>query len=271
MSEAPKAVPPLVVKLGGQALETPDAASELATEIAELAAERPVIIVHGGGNDVSDWSRRLGIAPQFHEGLRVTDDASLEVATAVLAGLRNKELVAILRGAGIDAIGLSACDGELAVLEPHPESATLGRVGRIVGIRAVLLRGLLHAGLVPVLASVGAQGGRLWNVNADELAGAVARAMGATNVIFLSDTPGVVVSGEVVREIACGDVQSVLDHPEVQGGMRPKLRAAADAVCRTGDMGCITRWEGRGSLRRAMTGEAGTCVVTKEATGVAHD
>ena len=262
---------PLVVKLGGQALESAEAARALAQEIASLAAERSVLVVHGGGQDVSDWSRRLGLTPQFHEGLRVTDEASLQVATAVLAGLRNKELVALLREAGVDAIGLSACDGELAVLEPHPESATLGRVGRVVGIRAELLRGFLEIGLVPVLASVGAQGGHLWNVNADELAGAVARAMQATNLIFLSDTPGVVIAGEVVREIDPEEVPALLAHPDVGGGMIPKLRAAADAVCQSGDMGCITRWAGEGSLRRAMAGSEGTCIVTREHTGVAHD
>lgn len=264
MVENGTTVPPLVIKLGGQALESPEAARELAQEIASLAAERRVLVVHGGGHDVSDWSRRLGLTPQFHEGLRVTDEASLEVATAVLAGLRNKELVALLREAGVDAIGLSACDGELATLEPHPESATLGRVGRVVGIRAELLQGFLETGLVPVLASVGAQGGTLWNVNADELAGAVARAMGATNLIFLSDTPGVLIAGEVVREIDPEEVPALLAHPDVQGGMLPKLRAAASAVRHSGDMGCITRWSGAGSLRRAMAGTEGTCIVTKQ-------
>src|SRR5207245_9215619 len=100
---------PLVLKLGGRALEAPDAAGELAAEVAALRV--PVVIVHGGGVEVSAWCMRLGLAPRFVEGLRVTDDATLEVVAAVLAGLANKRLVAALRAAGVDAVGLAALAG----------------------------------------------------------------------------------------------------------------------------------------------------------------
>lgn len=250
----------LVLKLGGRACEAPDALHDLAAEIAGLRNERPVILVHGGGNEVSEWSRRLGITPRFHDGLRVTDEASLEVAVAVLAGLRNKELVAVLLHAGADAMGLAGCDGGLVTLEPHPDAATLGRVARVTGVRGELLAGLLAQGLLPVLASVGAYRGALWNVNADELAGAVAQALGATGTVFLSDTPGVSVNGELLDEIAVADVPSWLSHPEIHGGMRPKLAAAAVAAA-GGGFACITAWQGPGTVRRAAAGMLGTRVV----------
>jgi acetylglutamate kinase len=258
----------LVVKLGGRALEAPDAARELAAEVAALRLARAVVLVHGGGGEVSEWSRRLGLAPSFSDGLRVTDAAALEVAVAVLAGLRNKQLVALLRDAGADAVGLAACDGGLAAIAPHPESVVLGHVARVASVRAELLHRLLDEGYVPVLASIGALEGRLWNVNADELAGAVAQALGAASTVFLSDTPGVRARGAVLAEIAAGDVPAWLADPEVQGGMRPKLMAAAAAVASGSGTACITQWQGVNTLRRAAAGELGTRVVHRQETRV---
>ncbi|HEX4812052.1 MAG TPA: hypothetical protein VFV66_04810, partial [Nonomuraea sp.] len=137
---------PVVVKLGGTTVAEQD---QLLDEIAALARERPVVVVHGGGNRVTEWLGRLGIASRFEHGLRVTDAPALEAAAAVLRGVINVELVAALRGRGVDAVGLSGVDGGIFGGERVPG---LGYVARVTGIRRPLLDQLLASGRVPVVA-----------------------------------------------------------------------------------------------------------------------
>ena len=252
---------PIVVKLGGRALEAEGALRELAAELAQ----GPAVLVHGGGNEVTAWSERFGLAPRFSGGRRVTDPATLEVAAAVLAGLVNKRLVAGLRAHGIDAIGLSALDG-IARCERVPE---LGEVGRVTAIDPHLLETLLSGGRVPVLASLGQADGGLLNVNADDFAAAVAAALSAEALVLLSDAPGLVLEGAIVPTVASGDVEALLASPEVTGGMAPKLEAAraatASGAC---DAAWIARWDGAGTLSKLL---AGNGTGTRIAEGVAHD
>ncbi len=187
-------IAPVVIKLGGRALEA-TAPAALAAELAPLSGR--VLLVHGGGAEVSAWCRRAGLEPRFADGLRVTDAATLEIAVAVLAGLANKRLVAGLAANGAPAIGVSAADGGIAQVVLH-EDARLGRVGRILKLNAEPLRALLAAGFMPVLASIGADGETLLNLNADDLAGAVAAALGSPALVLLSDTPGVAIDGAFV-------------------------------------------------------------------------
>jgi len=237
---------PLVLKLGGRALEAPDAAGELAAEVAALRV--PVVIVHGGGVEVSAWCMRLGLAPRFVEGLRVTDDATLEVVAAVLAGLANKRLVAALRAAGVDAVGLAALDGGTVTAAPHPDARRLGAVGRVDAVNPALLETLLAAGRVPVLSSLAADGGRLLNVNADDLAAALAGALGARSLVLLSDTPGVRLGGEWVARLEGEALGDAISHPEVAGGMKPKLAAARAALGAGVSRVQIAGWAGPGTL-----------------------
>jgi len=252
---------PLVVKLGGRALEAEGALKELAAELAN----RPAVLVHGGGNEVTAWSERFGLAPRFSGGRRVTDPATLEVAAAVLAGLVNKRLVAALRACGIDAIGLSALDG-IAACAKVPE---LGEVGRVTAIDPRLLEALLADGRVPVLASLGQADGALLNVNADDFAAAVAAALSAEALVLLSDTPGLLLGGAIVPAVAAGDIAALLGSPEVTGGMAPKLEAAraatASGAC---EAAWIAQWRGAGTLSALL---AGTGTGTRIAEGVAHD
>jgi acetylglutamate kinase len=265
-ARAVAATGPIVIKLGGRALETPDAARELARELIRLSGG--TLVVHGGGAEVTDWCARLGIEPRFHDGLRVTDAATLDVATAVLAGLANKRLVATLRDAGVDAVGLSAVDGGVIDVEPHPDAARLGAVGQVTAVHPHLLESLLAHGRVPVLASIGAAGGALLNVNADDLAAAVAGALRARALVLLSDTPGLKLDGEVVARVAAGEVVGLLARDDVQGGMRPKLRAAATALEIGAGRVTIGAWNGAGTLAALMNGNGGTTLVadTLEAT-----
>jgi acetylglutamate kinase len=250
---------PIVLKLGGRALDAPGAAAELAGALAGRAAD--TVIVHGGGAEVSAWCARLGIAPRFADGLRVTDPDTLEVAVAVLAGLANRRLVAALRAGGVDAVGLAALDG-VATVEPHADAARLGAVGRVTGVAPERLRALLEHGQTPVLASIGACGTELLNLNADDLAAALAAALGAEALVLLSDTPGLVLDGAVVPELEPASLDAALADPRVTGGMRPKLRAAREAVLGGAARAHIAAWQGPGSLDAILAGDARCTTVT---------
>lgn len=241
---------PVVIKLGGRALETPGARRELAEALALTPGPR--VLVHGGGAEVSAWCERLGLEPRFLDGLRVTDESTLEVAVAVLAGLANKRLVAALREAGLDAVGLSALDGGIATAALHPGAGHLGEVGCVHSIAPALIETLLAQGHVPVLASIAALGSRLLNINADDFAAALAAALGARVLVLLSDTPGLVLAGERVAQLKSAELETALAHPDVQGGMRPKLEAARAALAAGVARVHIAAWEGPGTLRELL-------------------
>jgi acetylglutamate kinase len=258
----------LVVKLGGRALEAPGALSECAAALREAGpsgrsarahalAGRPTLVVHGGGAEVTAWCARAGIEARFADGLRVTDPATLEIATAVLAGLANKRLVAALRAHGVDAVGLAALDGGIARVSRHPESATLGEVGAIDSVDTTLLESLLAAGRMPVLASLGDDGaGALLNLNADDVAAAIAAALPAGDLLLLSDTPGLKLGGTIVRSLDPAALEEAIAHPEVSGGMLPKLRAARLALAAGVQRVHIAAWQGARTITDILGGTA---------------
>jgi acetylglutamate kinase len=251
--------PPAVIKLGGRALETPGALDTFARAAAEPGAPR--VLVHGGGSEVSAWCARLGVEPHFLDGLRVTDDATLEVATAVLAGLANKRLVAALRAAGADAVGLAALDGDTVQVTLHPAHTRLGRVGAVTGVDTALLDTLVATGRLPVLASIGAADGALLNLNADDVAAALAAALGGP-LLLLSDTPGLSIAGEIVPRLHTGVMDTLMKHPDIQGGMRPKLHAARHAVDHGAPFARIAQWSPGVTLRELLgTDGPGTTLV----------
>jgi len=241
---------PVVVKVGGRSLEAPGASRELASAVASFSGG--AILVHGGGRDVTDWCARLAIEPRFADGLRVTDAATLDVAVAVLAGLSNKRLVAALRAGGADAVGLAALDS-IAEVAPTAD-VRLGAVGEIVAVHTTLLETLLAQGRTPVLASIGAHEGALLNLNADTLAGSIAAALQARALVLLSDVPGLALDGTHVPQLDPAQLDDVLAHPDAKDGMRPKLRAARDAVRGGASCAVIGAWSGPGSLARLLAG-----------------
>ncbi len=249
----------LVVKLGGRALEAPGALAECAAALRDAtAAGRATLVVHGGGAQVTAWCERAGLAPRFADGLRVTDPATLEIAAAVLGGLANKRLVAALRARGIDAVGLSALDGGTVQARRHTHSATLGEVGEVASVDPALVLALLASGRTPVLASLGDDGaGALLNLNADDVAAAIAAALPAGDLLLLSDTPGLVLDGTVVRSLDRATLTQVLERPDVTGGMRPKLRAAQSALAAGVTRVHIAAWQGPGTISAVLAG-AGT-------------
>jgi acetylglutamate kinase len=253
----------LVVKLGGRALEAPGALREFAAALREAGepggSARATLVLHGGGAEVSAWCLRAGLTPRFADGLRVTDAGTLEIAAAVLAGLANKRLVAMLRAHGLDAVGLAALDGGIVRARRHAEAATLGDVGEIEGVDTALLETLLAAGRVPVLASLGDDGaGALLNLNADDAAAAVAGALPAGDLVLLSDAPGLLLDGKVVPTLDESELAGVLmkEDKAVTGGMRPKLRAAQSALAAGVSRVIIAAWQGPGTLAALLAGTA---------------
>jgi acetylglutamate kinase len=233
---------PLTVKLGGAVAGT---ALDVLHVLAE-SADPSLVIVHGGGSEVGDWSRRLGIEPRFHDGLRVTDEATIEVVVAVLGGLVNARLVAQLQATGRQAIGLTGADG--GMLEIRPMGADLGAVATVADVKASVLDALLSAGLTPVIASIAADAeGTLYNLNADEVAGAVAAARGG-ELLLCTDVSGVQRDGALLRSLDVAQAEAMLADGTATAGMRPKLRAAVTAA----RAGCEVRiLDGRSALALA--------------------
>jgi acetylglutamate kinase len=246
----------LLVKLGGRALEAPGALEECATTLrAHAVGGRATLVLHGGGAEVTAWCNRAGIEARFADGLRVTDAPTLEIAAAVLAGLANKRLVAALRARGADAVGLSVLDGGIVRARRHAQTAVLGEVGEVESVDASLLETLVVTGRMPVLASLGDDGaGALLNLNADDVAAAIAAALPAGDLVLLSDTPGLKLGGEVVRDVRADELPALLEHPEVLGGMRPKLRAAGTALAAGVRRVHIAAWQGPGTLAALLAG-----------------
>lgn len=219
----------------------------------------PLVIVHGGGPLVDEWSRRLGLAPRFERGLRVTDEPTRDVALAVLRGLANARLVAALVQRGVPAVGVSGLDGGL--LRAERESPELGYVGRITLVDSSLVEELLELGRVPVVApaALEARGTETLNVNGDSVAGALAVAIGARLLAFLTDVPGVRGrDGKVIPSLDRERIRALVEDGTIEGGMLPKVEAcllAAAAGCRAAIL------SGGDALDRLVAGEsAGTMV-----------
>src|SRR3954454_9093990 len=225
----------VVIKYGGAAMDDPALREEFARDVVLLkyVGMHP-IVVHGGGPDITHYMQRLDLPVEFVGGLRVSDAQTVEVAKMVLVGKVNKDIVLRLGRHGQPAVGLCGDDGLLfrvATME-GPGGEDIGYVGRIERVDVDVVRHIA-ADYIPVIASVGAdRAGNSHNVNADEAAGAVARALGAYKVIFLTDVSGWLRDAQdpasVISECAADEVEAAL--PDVAGGMRPKLRACLDAI-----------------------------------------
>ena len=224
---------PRVVKLGGNELDRPDWLAGCARALARLD---PVVVVHGGGHAVSALSHRLGLPVQKRDGRRVTSPEVAEVVELVMAGPVNRKVVAALRAAGLDAVGLSGVDGGLLTARPGP--VELGHVGEIADVRVALLESFLLAGLTPVIAPMAPGGGvggddvdrPPFNVNADDAAAAIAGALQAAELLLVSDVPGVQVDGALRPALDVGEIETLIELGVAADGMAAKLRAATTAL-----------------------------------------
>jgi acetylglutamate kinase len=222
---------PIVVKIGGSTLGSYDTTLE---DLVKLQTQGvPLVVVHGGGQLASDWLAKLGISTGFVNGLRVTDAASLKVVTAVLGGLVNKELVVAIQSLGGKAIGISGSDGNL--LRARIKNHELAYAGEIVAVDPAPLRLLLEAGYMPVVAPISSgmvdDNVTLLNVNGDTAAGAIAAALAAEKLVFMTDVDGIHDSmGRVIPKLDLAGAQALLTSGTASGGMIPKIEASIRAL-----------------------------------------
>jgi acetylglutamate kinase len=226
----------VVIKYGGAAMNDPALREEFARDVVLLkyVGLNP-IVVHGGGPDITAYMERLGLPVRFVDGLRVSDAATVEVAKMVLIGKVNKDIVLRLNRHGQPAVGLSGDDGQLFRVgrREGPDGTDLGFVGRIERVHVDVLNHVAQD-YIPVVASVGSdREGNSYNINADEAAGAIARALGAYKIIFLTDVRGWLRNPDdptsVISEARADEVEAAIDSG-VAGGMLPKLKACLDAI-----------------------------------------
>jgi acetylglutamate kinase len=242
-----------VIKLGGATLDGGGAPLE---EVAALVRSGlRVVIVHGGGALISQWLDRVGVPTRFQDGVRVTDEPALEVATMVMRGVVNTGVVAGLARFGVAAAGLSGVDDGLLRARRKPE---LGLVGEVESVNTVALNALLDQGIVPVIAPLGLDAdGTLLNINADTAAAAIAAALEADAALFMTDVPGVRdAGGAVLPRLDRGDVERLIADGVIAGGMIPKVRACLDAL-RGARMAAILDGRTAGALSGSLRDESG--------------
>lgn len=233
-----------VLKVGGRQLDDPEFLRELAEQIRPLVGQ--VVVVHGGGKGTSQLTERLGLQPRFVDGLRVTDTETLQVAVMGLAGLAKIQLVQALQSRGVPALGLTGVDGGLVRCRKlsHPEH-DLGHVGEPVEVDAAAIKRLTQAGFVVCLSPLCLdERGELFNVNADPVAAAVATALEAERLIFLTDVAGVLLDGAVLPQLDRRRFAELTESGEIGPGMLPKLTACFAALDRGVRQVLITNLKG---------------------------
>ncbi|HEX8153877.1 MAG TPA: acetylglutamate kinase [Thermoanaerobaculia bacterium] len=224
-----------VIKLGGSLLDDVQRRDAALGAIANAwNAGEQLVLVHGGGKHVDAALAKAGIAKRTHAGLRITDDATLEIVVSVLAGTVNKMLVAELTKLGVRAAGISGCDASTLVAAQHPPvgGVDLGHVGEITKSNPTLVRSMLNYGVMPVVSSVAmSAGGELFNVNADAAASALAVSLNASMLHFITDVAGLLdADGSVIPQIDPPRVATLMQSGVVNGGMLPKLHSALRAA-----------------------------------------
>lgn len=233
----------VVIKYGGHAMKDDELKRAFAKNIVLLKyiGVNPVI-VHGGGPQIGKMLDQLGISSQFREGMRITDQATMDVVEMVLGGRVNKEIVNLLNLSGGRAVGLSGKDGWLIKArklemfldrkDAPPELIDLGNVGEVVGVQVSLILSLEREGFIPVIAPVGVDDeGNTYNINADSVAGAVAAALRAKRLILLTDVPGILdKNGELVSSYTLPAAAMAIGDGTIQGGMIPKVKCCLEAL-----------------------------------------
>ncbi len=218
----------IVIKYGGSAMVDKNLQNAVLRDIALLSCVGvQIVVVHGGGPEINQWLKRLGIEPVFLDGLRVTDKETMDVVEMVLAGRVNKQIVSGINNHGSLAIGLCGIDGRLIEARTHG-SGSHGFVGEVAKVNTKVLDPLLEKGYVPVISSIAnSVDSRSHNINADTVAGELAAALGAEKLILLTDTPGILRNendaSSLIEKIRLSEARRLIEEGIVKGGMRPKV------------------------------------------------
>jgi acetylglutamate kinase len=259
----------LLVKLGGTLLDADSTRESLARQIAAVSRTFPpaaqIVVVHGGGRQMTRYLAERGIESRFVNGLRVTTPAVLDAVIQVVAGSVNRQLVAALNQAGACAVGISGVDARL--VEAEQMDPSLGSVGRVTRANPALLDTLLAGGFLPVVACVaGDREGRFYNVNADQMAVACAVALGADQLIFLTDVAGVLDAGKsLLARLTMAQSEALMAAGVATGGMLAKLNAAACALRQGVPQVRICAGAADGVLEQILAGEdVGTRLAAEE-------
>lgn len=225
----------IVIKYGGAAMKDSSLKDKVIRDIVFLSSVgvRPVV-VHGGGPEINTWLDKLGIEPQFKDGLRVTDAATMEVVEMVLVGRVNKELVSLINQAGGLAVGLCGKDAHLVTARPVGQEG-IGFVGEVNSIDARLVESLVKNGYIPVISSVAAdETGQAYNINADTVAGEIAAALGAEKLILLTDTAGILKDykdpSTLITRLNIQQARELISQGIVAGGMIPKVNCCVRSL-----------------------------------------
>jgi acetylglutamate kinase len=258
-------VPTILVKIGGKAAEDRGSLGALCDELKDISRENRLVLVHGGGAEVTKVSRIFGLEPVFKDGVRQTSPEEMDIVDMVLAGKVNSQLVRLLRARGLDAVGLTGSDGGVFTGEPlggpttARRSGAITRTGEVTRVNVRLLHVLMDAGYLPVLSSTSMDaGGNGLNINADTAAFALAAHLEASALVFLSDIPGVISDGSVVQALSAEEAKSLMDRGVISGGMVPKVTASFDAMEKGVKKVIIGQYESPGSLARLLEGKEGT-------------
>ena len=226
----------LVIKYGGNAMQSEELKHSVMRDLTLLQfVGIKVVLVHGGGPEISQTLSRMGIASRFVNGLRYTDEETAEVVRMVLAGKVNKSLVHMLGGLGAKAIGLCGIDGNMLICEK--ESEELGFVGKIVKVNTDVIVDCLNAGYLPVISTVGCDDvGGIYNVNADTAASAIAGALKAESLILMTDIRGLLEDKDdensLIKKVYVSDIPSLIKQGIISGGMIPKINCCKEAIRR---------------------------------------
>lgn len=226
----------VVVKYGGAAMTDPDLQRSVAQDLVLLRyVGINVVVVHGGGARISQMMARLGMEPQFVEGLRVTDAETMEIAQMVLVGGINQEIVSLINAAGGQAVGISGKDANMIIARKKTADVDLGFVGEVADINPQVITTLTEVGYTVVVSSVGTDSeGQSYNINADTVAGHLAAAVQAIKLIILSDVPGLLENPDdpnsLISELTANEAENMLKTDQVGEGMVPKLQSCLTAL-----------------------------------------
>ena len=254
----------IVVKLGGATLGNHDTTIEDMVELQQQG--KSLVVVHGGAKVVTEWLKKQGISTRLVHGERVTDEATLEMVTAVLAGLVNKEIVAAINSLGGQAIGISGVDG--ALIQGRIKNKEMGYMGTIVKVNIAPLRALLESGYIPVVAPVSLhsfdkpdEAPQLLNINGDPVAGEIAVAIGAERLIFLTDVAGIYDhSGKLLPQLSPSEAEALMASGVASEGMIPKIKACLRALSNTPVTRIIDGRQPHALRREIEEGSGGTTI-----------